>query len=342
MAVNAATQGDFTSAETLLAKREGQDEENPAVQFLRAEIAIRTGQLDRARETLEQAKALDPTNVNGELLTALLEREEGDGSSAKEILTKTVESNPTDPRPLRELAITLGEQGDAQGAIAAWERVLRLNSGDPADLRQYALSLWQNGQQARADAIIRETLAAQTTPNAELEAAAGDYYTLTGRRAEALNRLEKAATLSPGDRTRDFALASGHLRVGRTQEAAALASPLAKEFPTDVRAWQVLAVAKSILGEQVEAEAAYQEWMKLAPQDPNAAANFGFFLHKAGRSVEARDLLAKCTTQFPGQGMIWLNYSAVLTALGETEAAEAAKQRATELLTNEEKQLLVR
>lgn len=342
MALKAATQGDLTSAQTVLEKQQDHFKEDPAFQFVRAEVAIRTGQLDRAREALEQAKALDPSNANGEILTAVLQRAEGDPSGAKQVLASAVERNPNDPRPLRELAITLAQQGNPKGAGDAWARVLELTPGDTDALRQYAVLLWQSGEKERADAMIQKALAAQSPPSVALEAAAGDYYTLTGRRAEAMNRLEKAASLAPGDRTRDFELASGQIRMGRTTEAAELATKLTRDYPLDVRGWQVLAVAKSILGDQAGAEAAYQEWLRLAPNDPDGPANFGFFLHQAGRNAEARDFLAKCTTQFPKQGVIWLNYSVALEALGEKEPAAAAMQKANELLTPEEKQLLVR
>lgn len=342
MAVDAAAKGDLTSAAPLLEKEQDHYKEDPAFQFMRAEVAIRTGELDQARQALEQAKTLDPTNVNGEILTAMLNRKEGDDSEAKDILTSAIRRNPNDPRPLRELAVTLTQEGAFQGASEAWARVLELTPGDSDALRQYAVLLWQGGEKERADAIINQALAAQSTPNAALEAAAGDYFTLTGRRAEALNRLEKAASLAPGDRTRDFALASGHLRSGQTQQAAELAAKLTREFPTDVRPWQVLAVAKSILNDQPAAEAAYREWMRLAPQDPNGPANFGFFLHQSGRNEEAKAFLAESSVKFPNEGVIWLNYSAVLEALGETEAAAAAKRKAADLLSDQEKQLLIR
>jgi Flp pilus assembly protein TadD len=341
-ALEAATQGDLTSAEPLLEKRQEQFQENPAFQFIRAEVALRMGQFDRAREALARAKALDPANVNNEVLTAALRRAEGDDSSAKEILTETIERNPNDPRPQRELALTLTQKGDVKGAMEAWARVLQLVPGDANALRQYAVLLWQSGEKDRADSIIRQALTSQNTPNAEVEAAAADYYTLTGRRAEALQRLEKAATLDPEDRTRDFALASGHLRMGRAREAADLASQLTRDFPTDVRAWQVLAVAKSILGDGPSAEAAYREWMRLAPQDPKGPANFGYFLHQSGRNEEARDLLAQASTKFPREGMIWLNYASVLEALGDAPGGKNAREQASNLLTAEEKQLLIR
>lgn len=342
MAVDAAIRGDLTSAAPVLEKEQEHFKEDAAFQFIQAEVAVRTGQLDRARQSLERAKALDPTNVKGEVLTALINRTEGNESGAKQILASAVERNPNDPRPLRELAITLAQQGDLKGACEAWARVLELTPDDADALRRYAVVLWQNGEKERADALITNALGAQSPPSAALEAAAGDYYTFTGRRAEALNRLEKASSLAPGDRSRDFALASGQIRMGRTQEAVELATKLTQEFPTDVRGWQALAVAKSILGDQPGADAAYQEWLRLAPHDPDGPANFGSFLHQTGRNEQARDLLAKCTAQFPKQGVIWLNYSVVLEALGEKEPAAAARLKANELLTDEEKQLLIR
>jgi predicted Zn-dependent protease len=341
-AVAAVQQGDLVSAEEVIETRAAHYAENADYQFLRAEVALRLGQWDRAREVLERGRALDPDNVWGDVLSARLLREQGDASGAEQVLAVAAGLHPEDPRPWREWGISLAQQGDPAGAAKAWARVLELAPDDVDTLRRYAVLLWENGERERADSVIQEALAAQSGPNAALEAAVGDYYTLTGRRAEALDRLEKAAALAPGDRARDFALAAAHLRAGRTQEALDLAAGLTEAYPADVRAWQIVAVARSILNDEAGAEAAFREWLRLAPQDPQGAANFGYFLHRIGRNEEARELLAASANQFPHEGVVWLNYAVVLDALGDRAAAAAAKEKADGLLTAEERQLLVR
>jgi len=121
-----------------------------------------------------------------------------------------------------------------------------------------------------------------------------------------------------------------------------VATSLSREFPLDGRSWHALAVARSTSGDRVGAESAFLECLRLSPQDSLAWANFGFFLHKAGRSIEARDLLAKATAKFPDEGMIWTNYAEVLEALKETESAAAARRKADGLLTKEQKQSMIR
>jgi Flp pilus assembly protein TadD len=341
VALEAASRGDFASAEPVFEKQQAQYQESAAFQFMRAELALRLGQLDRAREALTRGRELDPSNVTGDLLGAVLLRAEGNLTDAKQLVSETTERHPADPRVLRELANTLGQSGDLKGAKDAWGQLLALTPGDPDALLHYSVLLWQNGEKEQADAMITKALAAQTAPNAAIEAAAGDYYTYTGRPVEAIERLEKAVILAPEDRARRFALTFGNLRLGRTAHAVELARSLAHEFPMDVRSWNALAIADASNGDQEGAEAAFREWLRIAPQDPIAAANFGFFLHQCGRSIEARDLLAESTVKFPGEGMVWLNYAVVLEALGDKESANAAKLKADGLLTHEQKESMI-
>jgi Flp pilus assembly protein TadD len=271
----------------------------------------------------------------------VLQRAEGNLGGAKELLSKAGEAHPEDPRVLRELANTLGQSGDVAGARDTWGKLLTVTPTDRDALLHYAVLLWQSGEKERADGMITQALASQTTPDATTEAAAGDYYTFTGRPVEAIERLEKAATLAPEDRARRFALTFGNLRLGKTERAVELARALTTEFPMDVRSWNALAIASATAGDEATAESAFREWLRIAPQDPIAAANFGFFLHQIGRSIEARDLLSDSTAKFPGEGMVWLNYAVVLEALGDKAAANAAKQKADGLLTHEQKESMI-
>jgi len=342
VAWEAALRGNYAEAEPVFEKYQHRYAESAGFHFMRAEIAIRMGHLDRGREALTKARELDASNPGGALIGALLARSEGDVSQAKSLLTSGLERHPEDHRLFRELAITLGLLGDTVGARDAWGKVLALNPGNPDALQHYAVLLWHGGEKERADVVITGALAAQPIPSATLEAVAGEYYTNTGRPTEAIARLEKAVSLAPGDPAKAFALAFANLRAGRPDQALALATVLSRDFPKEGRSWHVLAVAKATTGDRAGAESAFQEWLRIAPQDAIAAANYGFFLHQCGRSVEARNLLAQAAIRFPGEGMVWLNYAVVLESLGEGKSAAVARENAERFLSQGQKQTMIR
>jgi len=195
---DAANQGDFAKAEPVFEKYRNHYPANAAFHFMRAEIAARMGHVGRAREALAKARALEPSSVVGDLVGSLLARAEGDVPRAKSLAASALERHPNEPGLFRELAINLGLLGDSAGARDAWGQVLALTPGNPDALLHYAVLVWQGGEKERADALVAEALAAQTKPSLQLETAAGDYYTFTGRPVEALERMEKAASLAPG------------------------------------------------------------------------------------------------------------------------------------------------
>ena len=93
-----------------------------------------------------------------------------------------------------------------------------------------------------------------------------------------------------------------------------------------------MALVASAAGDAPRAEAAFRDWVRLAPREPQAHAAYGRFLFELGRKPEAREVLARAATEFPGAGIVWFHFQAVLEALGETTAAAEAKQRAEALL----------
>jgi Tfp pilus assembly protein PilF len=117
---------------------------------------------------------------------------------------------------------------------------------------------------------------------------------------------------------------------------------MTERFPEDPLAWGALATAAATAAEGAIAEPAFQAWVRLAPTDPDAHSNFGYFLYREGRATQAREVLKRATVQFPGNGLVWLNYAVALEALGEGAAASEARRRADALLTDEQRATLAR
>jgi len=334
--------GNYAAAEPVFERHQASYAKNPAFQLMRAETAIRQGHPDRAAQALEMARRLAPEDAGCDLIQALLLRNQGNPAGARELLLGATQRHPKDARLWRELAQTLTQLGDLERARKAWERVLGLRPGHPEALGQYATLVWESGDRERANSIVTGTLAAQPTPSELLEREAGRFFTSTGQFDLAAEHQEKAMNLAPENPAGGFEAAMANLRAGRTARALELAERYARDFPQSTGSWHALAVVKSTAGDRAGAEQAFQELLRIAPHDPLTHSNWGFFLHQSGRTAEAKIVLAAAAAQFPGEAMVWVNYSEVLEALGESEAAAAAKLQADRLLTPAQRQSMIR
>jgi predicted Zn-dependent protease len=232
--------------------------------------------------------------------------------------------------------------GETAVARSGWEAFLAREPAQPDALLHYALLLWHGGERERADAAIVGAIRSQPTPNAQLESALSQYYGITQRHAEALTAARRASELAPGDPVVGTRYALALARGGQAATARETALRLTQQFPSQALAWSTLASIAATVGDVQTAERAFRTWLELSPADSNAHANYGLFLHRTGRTPQARTLLEKASRDFPGHGAVWMNYAVVLTALGEVQAAAEARTRAEALLTDEQRALLLR
>ena len=342
IALHEANKGDYAAAAPVLERYSEDYRSNAAFQFVRSETAIHLAEFEDAAEALELARSVDPENPFVDILTALLLRAQGDVIGARNRLIVAVRRQPEHARTQREMALLLTDLGESAQAREAWGRVLALQPGESTALRSYAVLLWEAGGRERADAMIAGMLAAQPAPVARIEAMAGEYFAATDRLSEGIERMEEAVRLAPLDAAIGLKASSMNLRAGRTDRAFELAKQLVERLPGEPAAWQAQAVAAAMAGRTVEAEAAFQQWLRLAPEDPLAYANWGHFLSTIGKAEKAAEVLAIAANRFPGEGLIWLNLSDAQTALGDHEAASAARARAERLIPPEQRQSLVR
>jgi predicted Zn-dependent protease len=341
-ATEAVRRGDYVTAEPMLETLRPYADGSVEFHQMRAETAIQTGRLDRAEESLSEARRLAGGTVVNDLLQALLRARRGDVAAAQRILEKVLEQSPDEPRALLLLARMKEQLGDVSAAQALWEKLLALQPKNAEALLRSALILWRTGDRDRADAVIDSAVRAQPAPSAALESALAEYYSNTGRVGEALESAQRASRLAPDDIGAAFREVMLLLRSGRQAEAERLARTLTRRFPGHPAAWNALASAAATGDDNATAASAFREWLRLAPRDPQAHAGYGLFLYKTGRNVEARGILAQAAHDFPGEGLVWLNYSTVLEALGERAASLEARRKGESLLGPEQRASLGR
>lgn len=340
-AFDAARAGDFAKVHATLAPLMVHYRGQFDVQNLWAEAALHTGHFDAAAEAIRITRKLDPAHVLPRRLEANLAEQRGDFVAARALLDELAVRPQVDPGVLVDRARVIERSGDRAAARAAWEQVLARQPAQPDALFAFASLLWQAGDEARADQVIEAALRAQPTPSAVLEGVALRYFGTTGRHARALRSARRAAELAPADPAVLRALVMALLNAGERGEAESFASGLTTRFPDSPLAWGAYATAAAVAGHYPAAGPAFERWVRLAPDDPDAHSSRGFFLHVSGDDPAARDVLAAGVARFPSFGTLWLNYAVVLEALGDPKASEA-RRKAESLMTPEQRAHLVR
>jgi len=314
---------------------------NFEMQILFAEAALRTGHFQEADEALREARKLRTDNPLPDQLQAALYEARGELGPSRDLLIRLAAQPGAADLVFSELARLSERMGDPVAARKAWEMVLARQPAQPEALFSLARLLWSIGERDRADALIPGVIAAQPTPSAVLQFTLARFFSATGRPARAVEPARRAAELSPNvpEMVRQHAMAL--LQAGDRSNALSAALAMTEKFPNNPLATGALAMAAAMAGENVIAETAFKGWVEQAPDDPDALSGYGFFLHRSGRGMEAKTLLAEGTRRFPGHGNLWLNYAVVLEALGDSGAVQAREQ-ASRLLTDEQRATLVR
>jgi tetratricopeptide (TPR) repeat protein len=337
----AAQRGEYAVAEPLLERVRAGYARSFEFHTLRAEVAVHTGRFERARDALAVARALNPRSHVPDLVEASLHEALGDFAAARNLLERVLAQAPDEGRALFDLARITERSGDPAAARAAWEKVLARQPGQPDALFHYAFLLWRGGERERADAVITGAIRAQPAPSAWLESALVQYYTATGRHAEAVAPARRATELAPDQAFTAAQYATVLARAGDLGLALEAAQRVAKDFPDYAGAWGALATVAATAGDVDTAERAFGTWLERAPGDADAHAHYGLFLSRTGRAADGRAALEEATRRFPGHGAVWMNYAVVLEALGESRAASDARQKADALFPREQRATLM-
>ena len=334
-AAEAMGRGDVNIAEPILEKLRPYYARNLGYHLMRAEAAVRTNHFDHARESLAVARKLDASNNGIDVMEAMLSEKLGDLPLAREILDRVLSRAPNDTAALFAQARVVEQLGDTAAALQAWHKLLTLRPAYGDGLLHYALLLWKTDDHERADKAILDAIRSQPAPSSLLECALSDYYAGTGRLPESAEAAGRAAKLAPNVPSISYRIAMAQARAGNKAAAMDLARQMTRQYPNQTTAWKALAIIFATSDEPGVARDAFLKWLEIAPNDSDAHANYGFFLFKTGNTPGARAVLEKASRNFPGDGTVWLNYSVVLAAQGDSKAAMTARQKANALMTDE-------
>jgi cytochrome c-type biogenesis protein CcmH/NrfG len=201
-------------------------------------------QLERYEEAESQATSsveLEPDNIDNRMVLYSIHVAKGDLDGAKAILEEARSLSPGDLRVLRQLAFIAGESGETADAIAAYEA---LTEADPLNSDGW-LSL-------------------------------GDLYAATGELEKSEQAYQRVVELEPANAHQIFfnigalAFNKPNRSDSETRKAISAFRKAIELKPDYVQAHKQLAFALLGVGDRAGARKALEEYVRLAPDAPDA------------------------------------------------------------------------
>jgi predicted TPR repeat methyltransferase len=227
---------------------------------------LRAGRLEAVRPLLTALRRVAPASPDVAEIEARLLRHDGRLSDAVAALSAALVSYP-DNHPLllyrAELRLGLGEVlGAADDAAAA----VMIAPGDVSAKALLGVALIQLGRFDEAMVCLRESVAAAPL-HPGFRCAFAHALDRLGRRDEARAMLLEGVSRNPGSVELRVAAIMTAMRQDKFAEAAELAEAACHAGAADARVFGLLGHAMSLMGRDDAAADAYEEALKLAPED---------------------------------------------------------------------------
>ncbi len=328
----------------------------------RGQSALRMKHFDQAERAFSEAYERNPRSVEAMLGLAAATQAQGKTRLARDWMSSAVAMAPGQANVLQAQARLLTEQGLLPEAERSYQAAIASHPGlVPLKLDLATLYLEKLGKPGQAVDLLREVV----RQNPEMVAAQlglGMALSADGRFDEAGRALEDAARRDPGNAAAHHALGVVSLKQGQAERALASfdkALSLRKDFPNAVLA---RADALQMLGRHeqaiegyrraatllpqsalphlqrgrvlermeklAEAEAAYREGLKVAPNDPRLSNNLAYLLaNRRLRLDEALSLARQAVARDPRRAAYYDTLGVVLQLNGDEAGARQAFEK---------------
>lgn len=219
----------------------------------------------KALEALRKGLAASEGKERARLQSALAFVASGSEARAAALAALKAKETPSLRRRLAQLAMEAGEHERAVKEIEAIESEARRDD----DWRLLARALKAQGKSwTRALNKIKLPLPPEREPLARALWARGQEHLAKGRLEEAATDLERAASLAPRLAGLHATLGTLHLRAQRHQEAVDAFRQAVRLDARPATPYLGMGLALEALGEAPRAKAAYEQFLRLAAEDP--------------------------------------------------------------------------
>ncbi len=266
--------------------------ESATLALARLYLAIR--EPEKALELADRALAENPDSLNAIFLRAELAMRMNDLERAVKLYSLVTQLAPRngDARyMLGSLYLRLGEDGKA---LVELERMRENMSGDARLFMLEGLYAYQTGKYAEAAGYFQNSVNAFPTIDGYYRL--GLALHRSGNQESAVSQLRKVLDVVPAHAAALKLMTAVLIEQGRAEEARAEAELLTKHYPGDAAAHHLLGMALSAAGENSKALEELKRAAELDPGMPEALLRRGSILVAEGRYGEAgRDLALAVT-----------------------------------------------
>ncbi len=294
------------------------------------------GRLPEAEQLYRRALVSSPGNFYALHQFALLRRDCGDHIEALQLMSAALAARPNSAEAVANYGLILQSLQRSEEAIAQYDRALALKPEHVPALFNRANALVSLGRYEEAIGGYDATLSRQPDHLGALFNRSNTFRAL-GRHSEAIAGYRRVLALQPDHAEARRAYAEcleerdGDLRgLGRAERIRRAAESLARgneHFDA---------------GRHHEAIASYEEVLRLAPADFQAANNRGLALMHLGRLEDALEALDKAAVIRPGQADVHFNRGTVLQRLKRHQPALACFERALAIAPDDVRAMISR
>jgi tetratricopeptide (TPR) repeat protein len=202
-------------------------------------------------------------------------------------------------------------------AIQHFEDALAANPSSGEAIYDLANAYFQNHDDSQALQSLQQVSADAKNDGAYL-ALLGDVYARLGRSGAAIEVLRKAILTRPNNDEYYLSLPLTQLKAGNPEDAyAALQRGLVLVPDSGLLHWGA-GVALVVQGDAKRGEPYLKKAVELSPSRESTLMVLGIFYYEAGRISEAREVLNRCSEQFPKGSVDVAGIGATLDAASAT------------------------
>ena len=315
-----ARQNRIDEAGTLLDQVLRLSKNEPDALMLRAAMALKADEPDRAIVDLRAVLSEYPKRAEAKELLGDAHRMKGDLALAQDTYEATIRTAPARAEPYLKLAGIRARTGDSQGALIILERLLQ-RAPENVKAQQAIAEIQLTTQDWDSLSKTAEKIRSEQPDHALGHYLEGLVAQHRDEHEAAVVSLERALTISPQATEPLMALVQSLMKLNRVKEAERRVNNALENDPSDAVALNILGDIKQSVGEWEQAKAIYRKAMVSHPGSPRSYARIAQMLMAENNSAEAVKVLTQGVEQTQRNGDLLFRLAGALEANGQIEAA---------------------
>ena len=295
---------------------------HPQTMFMEGQVALKAGDMTKARDRAQQLLRLAPDNVGVLQLAGTVEGRMGSLAVAESHLLKALQIDAEQLQTRRSLAVVYLLMGQANKALDTLRPAIGKEASDPASLALAGEAALALDDAAAAESLF--TRAGQAAPdNVRIQTALAMTQLSRGNSERALAELRSLSSSSPNT-VADMALFSTHVKNKDWAAAQASLDTMSKKDPKSSTVAELRGRVHMMQNNLAAARAAYEQALVLEPALFGATARLAALDMLDNKPVAAKERLQGAVQANPRNQLAAISLAQLLADIG----ASLVEQRA--------------